>query len=104
MKLPADTIVYFHYHDPVQVPFYYALLKYMGDPHEFHAERFENYDFNNLAPEGRFAFFVDPIDREALAKLEALWYLDGPYFDAGSGLPEHQQFGLYLVTPLLRRS
>jgi 4-amino-4-deoxy-L-arabinose transferase-like glycosyltransferase len=103
MKLPPGTIVYFHYHDPVQVPFYYALLKYMSDPHEFHAERFENYDFNNLAPEGRFAFFVDPIDRDALAKLDALWHLDGPYFDGESGLPQSQQFGLYLVTPLLRR-
>ena len=104
MRLPADTIVYFHYRDPVQVPFYYALLKYVNDPHEFHAERFENYDFTNLAPQGRFAFFVDPIDPEALAKLEALWYLDGPYFDAGSGLRQSEQFGLYLVTPLLRRS
>lgn len=103
MRLPADTIVYLHYNAAHQVAFFYALLKYMGDPHEFHAERFENYDFSNLNPNGRFAFFVDPIDRGALVKLEALWHLDGPYYDTESGLPESQQFGLYLVTPLLRR-
>jgi ABC-type multidrug transport system fused ATPase/permease subunit len=103
MALPPDTIVYFHYEDPVQVPFFYALLRYGGDSHEFHAERFENYDFRNLAPEGRFAFFVDPLDKPALAKLEALWFLDGPHFDPAGGLLEQQQFGLYLVTPWLRR-
>lgn len=103
MAQPADNVVYFHYQEPHQVPFFYALLRYVGDSHEFHAERFENYDFRNLAPEGRFAFFVDPLDKPALAKLEALWFLDGPHFDPAGGLPEQQQFGLYLVTPWLRR-
>jgi hypothetical protein len=103
MEFPSDTIVYFHYNEAHQVSFFYAMLKYMGDRHVFHAERFENYDFTNLAPDGRYASFVDAVDRAVLAKLEALWYLDGPHYDVGSSLPVSHQFGLYLATPLLRR-
>ena len=103
MELPPDTIVYFNYEDSVQIPFYYDMLEYLGDLHEFHAEHFENYDFTNLDPGGHYAFFVNPLDKAVLAKLDALWILDGPYYDEADTLTHAQQFGLYLATPMLRR-
>lgn len=102
-ELPPETIVYFNYDDPVQVPFTYSLLEYVGDPHVFHAERFHNYDFTNLDPERSYAFFLNARDKDALSKLEALWYLDGPYYNPRSGLTEVKQYELYLATPWLRK-
>ncbi len=102
-ELPLDTIVYFNYDDPVQVPFTYSLLEYLGDEHVFHAERFQNYDFTNLDPERSYAFFLNARDRDSMGKLEALWYLDGPYYNPRSGLTEVKQYELYLATPWLRK-
>lgn len=100
--LPEENIVYFNFEDHIQLPFTYDFLKYVGDPHEFHGERFDNYDLTNLDPNKRYAFFIDPLDKAALAKVEVLWYLDGPYF-ADNGIPRETQYGLYYATPWLRR-
>jgi hypothetical protein len=102
MDLPDENIVYFNFIDYIQLPFTYDYLRFVGDPHEFHGERFKDFNFHALSPEGRYAFFIDPLDKEALAKVEALWYLDGPYF-AENGIPRETQFGLYYATPWLRR-
>ncbi len=104
LALPENTDAIFLYDDKLQIPevFAYELLEFLGDSHPFQTMPAASFVPESLDHDKHYVIFVDPQDDATLARMEAVWDMDGPHFDSPN-VPVSDQYAAYRVSPSLWR-